>query len=295
VVLYSRMYLVRLWTVYEMATWALVKDFRNMIIIPEFLPWCIFVYLFAPYLGNVVVILLKLRYLGNVVVILSEVLCMQAGWYVCHRFVRQQVLNDKQIAKFDIKQCMCFDESDRIVVEKNIALMMRAMDIVPETCDDAEAMKFFNMAVRMRLPRAVQESLGSFLGFSYWHLLACSLIRSLVPVLFVNVPNVIANWDSCKRGSCYDLEFDAFIVLWSLAEPIRLGFSIQWCKCVSKRSRIHTFVALQSYFLILGITIWFIFSFYLHVGAEWIGQGTMFLCGLLVCANVWMYMRSSRL
>jgi len=267
VVLYSDIYLERLWTVYEMATWVLMKEVQHMIIIPQFLPWVVLLGLIVPYFSNIMVAVYTLLYPANdedtgmenqlyaafEAQVLIDFLSSQVLLWWCRRFAFKQIGIYKRMSKFDVKESKCFQESDRATVEQSICSIMRALGTVAKDCSDEEALKAFNSIVKVQLPRVVQQSLGKHLGLSYWHLLACAVIPRLVEVFNHSIPAILStDWMSCEilddgGSSCGSGELSVLWILYVIVvEPVRFAFMIRWCTCCLRMKGLAAFIYIES-------------------------------------------------
>lgn len=239
VAIYSDVYLQRLWTVYEMATWVCLKPLENMIIIPEFVPWVVGAALSVPWTAHALVILRDgISENNNTALeeqLIGTFISGQVLLFMCRRFARRQLDFYSSLADFNVNESKCADESDRPMVYDSIAAIMRAMGLTTSHGSRDDALEAFNSLVRTRLPTAVQKSLGKHLGLQYIHLLACAVLPRLHGIFYFNIPSILrTNWLSCytgkaEPGTCSEGELAILnILLWTIVEPIRLAVMVRW-------------------------------------------------------------------
>jgi len=275
VVLYSDMYLERLWTVYEMATWVLLKDLDDMIIIPQFLPWVVLAGIIVPYVTEGFISTLAffdmhtMRMVGLETTLYRQMIgsfiASQVLMYVARRFAHKQVNIYRKMSKFEFNESKCFAEADRAVVKESIANILRALGTLPPDCEEEECMQVFNTIVRTRLPRVVTRSLGRNLGLQYWHMIAFSLIPRLVDLLMDSIPKVIRSrtiqGEVCNpdrtNDDCVDGELAFFYVLWVIViEPIRFSLMMRWCTSCLRMKGCAALIFVESFWVLyFGLAI----------------------------------------
>eukprot|EP00405_Crypthecodinium_cohnii_P008699 CAMPEP_0206431012 /NCGR_PEP_ID=MMETSP0324_2-20121206/7133_1 /ASSEMBLY_ACC=CAM_ASM_000836 /TAXON_ID=2866 /ORGANISM="Crypthecodinium cohnii, Strain Seligo" /LENGTH=268 /DNA_ID=CAMNT_0053896903 /DNA_START=129 /DNA_END=935 /DNA_ORIENTATION=+ len=82
----------------------------------------------------------------------------------------------KRLRHFDVRECSCTFEADRAIVERNIAVLMRARENEPNLSDE-EALCVFNLLVQTELPEVFAQGRHP-LAFSYHHMATFAFIWS---------------------------------------------------------------------------------------------------------------------
>lgn len=194
-VCYSKTYLRRLWTVYEVATFMLIHPGKSMNIRPEFFPIMIFA-------GNAIFSLRHAMWFAVHAFFTPKEQCIMAEWtqvmldcglesdlmldlivlwpttvsfmVVMRMWIMEQKQVLDHVAHFHIKDAACFDERDRIVVQRNIGVFMKHFGYVRESATEEETHAAFEDLVRAELPSAFRASLGT-VGIPYKQLLGITL------------------------------------------------------------------------------------------------------------------------
>ena len=116
---------------YNVAVWGMsLVSTREWLALPSWL-------LFLPLVPLVACIL---HFLGNV--------------------ARDQAKSEADLRHFSIRNAVCAVESDRAVVERNVASLMRNLKLLPSDSALEEALQVFDRMVQSTLPRAMRSSIG---------------------------------------------------------------------------------------------------------------------------------------
>eukprot|EP00928_Gymnodinium_smaydae_P053519 TRINITY_DN37497_c0_g1_i1.p1 TRINITY_DN37497_c0_g1~~TRINITY_DN37497_c0_g1_i1.p1 ORF type:complete len:528 (-),score=41.55 TRINITY_DN37497_c0_g1_i1:72-1655(-) len=187
VVLYTAEYLRKLWTVYEIASFLIMRDHRHIDVVS--------IYQTLNYFVGIILIwvtcLLKLLARSFVPVdsiMFFGIQCYVGGFLYCYSlrvWMRERAAIYERLESFDVKKCICTVEADRPLVYRNIAVLMRASGRVTESSDEV-ALESFNKLVRVHLPKAFSDSLGT-LSFKYTDF-ACLLMFFFIPVFLDDLP-----------------------------------------------------------------------------------------------------------
>ena len=169
-VLYTDVYLQKVWTTYEVASHLILHPERQMVIIPvhQVATYC-FV-LVGLYVNSNLSIVYHCTsdfgsYLRLPIDAFIGILCMVA----VRRWQSQCRQAQHRLTTFSIHDCICAVETDRQVVYENIILLMKAAGRANMHDSHDEVLKAFNELVRHRLPPAFEDMLSSreFVPLSY--------------------------------------------------------------------------------------------------------------------------------
>eukprot|EP00927_Polykrikos_kofoidii_P053222 TRINITY_DN4748_c0_g2_i1.p1 TRINITY_DN4748_c0_g2~~TRINITY_DN4748_c0_g2_i1.p1 ORF type:complete len:501 (+),score=47.55 TRINITY_DN4748_c0_g2_i1:192-1694(+) len=151
-ILYTDIYLQKLWTVYEVATFLSVRDVDKMEVVS--VSYCTL--LFYVYIS------MHLSFYGEKIEQLFHIECLHyehvcpLAWTIISIMLRRRSREKKQIksrlSTFNVQECMCAVESDRPVVYHNISELMLATKNVDEDATLDEALAAFDSLVRRKLP-----------------------------------------------------------------------------------------------------------------------------------------------
>lgn len=170
-VLYSEVYLTKIWTVYELACFLTTHPVEDLRIVPVSQAYIFFVICTCMWLYNLSSA--ALRVFTHVERVNYIMLLVFLPFFVVsqRRWAKRRVEMLERLRVFDVRDCTCAVESDRPVVYGNIALLIQASLQV----DSEMALDAFNVIVREQLPAALADSLGRF-AFEYKHYAALGWI-----------------------------------------------------------------------------------------------------------------------
>eukprot|EP00927_Polykrikos_kofoidii_P032051 TRINITY_DN27416_c0_g1_i1.p1 TRINITY_DN27416_c0_g1~~TRINITY_DN27416_c0_g1_i1.p1 ORF type:complete len:598 (+),score=81.20 TRINITY_DN27416_c0_g1_i1:137-1930(+) len=160
VILYTDVYLKKLWTVYEVASYLATHGVTGMTIIPLDNSIRFFVLLILTYLmimTRVVSDLAEFK-VGVIMVKVSMLIFWLPFSYVCRCLHYEGAQAESRLSTFQVQECICACEGDRPLVYKNIAMLMQAMEEVHPTCSTEEALPAFDRLVRKHLSKAFAVS-----------------------------------------------------------------------------------------------------------------------------------------
>lgn len=190
VIVYADTYFRKLWTVYELATFLTMHPTRPIVILS---PALCKMFL----LGSMIFLLRELSksYVNMTffrVFALSEHddhtahinrLCvwvldtMPASLLLCwflRRLARKHADMYMRAREFRIQTAMCFDESDRPLVHKNITAFMKHVGLIQPEATQGEALDAFNDLVHREMPRRMDYIMG-WTGIPYRYVAAMNL------------------------------------------------------------------------------------------------------------------------
>eukprot|EP00928_Gymnodinium_smaydae_P021650 TRINITY_DN18470_c0_g1_i1.p1 TRINITY_DN18470_c0_g1~~TRINITY_DN18470_c0_g1_i1.p1 ORF type:complete len:517 (-),score=57.77 TRINITY_DN18470_c0_g1_i1:10-1560(-) len=197
-VLYSDVYARKLWTVYEMASFLILRDVKDLDVVSIYQSTVFFIMVASIWLISVANIVCR-HYIPLRQDDWFSVKCYVIGLVYCYTlrtWIRERASMSRFLKRFDVHDCICTVEDDRPVVYRNIAVLMRTSGKIPNCCDD-EALIQFNALVRAELPKAFRASLGR-LSFKYKDL-AMLLSFFFFPGFFDDIqddPVVHLMWDA---------------------------------------------------------------------------------------------------
>jgi len=173
-VLYSPLYLRKLWTIYEVASFMALRDVEDLEVVPVALP-CAMLLLFIGgilfqwshilyhYLGLPGWLLPGVNWVGSMVYFITARM-----WHTSKAEIQAT------LKQFDVANANCAQESDRSLVQQNIVALMKASKIVQRSATDKEALEAFNQRVRVELSSEFDKIFGRC-AYSYMEYLVLGL------------------------------------------------------------------------------------------------------------------------
>eukprot|EP00928_Gymnodinium_smaydae_P024245 TRINITY_DN19678_c0_g4_i1.p1 TRINITY_DN19678_c0_g4~~TRINITY_DN19678_c0_g4_i1.p1 ORF type:complete len:611 (-),score=84.33 TRINITY_DN19678_c0_g4_i1:193-2025(-) len=174
VVLYSDVYLKKLWTVYEIATFMLMFPQGNLHVRPVFFPRVVLS-------GIMLVVLIRILnavvwsrpfqnrvsylrwhpFLDEMVFgCLADLPLVISMTFILHWWARQQEQMQAGLREFDIHNAVCAREEDRVIVENNVIVFSKHFGLVEPFDRREDVLAAFNALVLENVPRALEVSLG---------------------------------------------------------------------------------------------------------------------------------------
>lgn len=170
VVLYTNVYLAKIWTVYEVACFLLLHPDKQMTIVPVHLAVAFFVISSILYFMNLMTMTLNvvigvpfMFYAGNALTLLF-------GLWVWRQWCKQRQQTRNSLGTFSVRKCTCAVESDRALVYGNICLLMRSCGQVRAEASDEDVLDAFDTLVKRKIPPAFAKVLDDR-GFHWYHYL----------------------------------------------------------------------------------------------------------------------------
>lgn len=175
-IVYSDVYLKKLWTVYEVACFLSMHPTRRLAVISPCTPLFVLGGTTSLYLARALTVLLQFFSRGGSSTIAGfELICAGLNCYAMVVLLRYLARTKESITQrlehFRAEECLCVDEADREIVCRNIALLVRATGEVDSGASQEEAIWAFNRLVRRRLSGPLRASVG----LQYFHCVAIFL------------------------------------------------------------------------------------------------------------------------
>ena len=173
-VLYTGTCTKKLWTVYEMACFLCLHPGGRLEWLPVDLPPAVYVGSLLAWLNGMLFGLLTVASARKVFAVPRWILPVSAVTatlvtFVFRKMARDQTMSAADLRHFSIQNAHCAVESDRVVVECNVASLMRDLKLVPADSTRENALAVFDLMVQDTLPRAIRDSMGR-VGVRYEHL-----------------------------------------------------------------------------------------------------------------------------
>lgn len=178
VVCYNSLYLRKLWTVYEIASFLSTSPADSIKFIPTHIPMFFISTLLVAYVVDMVTLALQIAGSKVVIEMYAMGFFIAAAACMMRHASRDRLQIRRSLETFCVRDAMCYQENDRKVVNFNIAQMMRVCFGLPEDAPEREALDKFDQLVRTELPFVVEGCCGKLgLPYEYWVLLgyACLL------------------------------------------------------------------------------------------------------------------------
>eukprot|EP00928_Gymnodinium_smaydae_P025654 TRINITY_DN20374_c0_g1_i1.p1 TRINITY_DN20374_c0_g1~~TRINITY_DN20374_c0_g1_i1.p1 ORF type:complete len:563 (-),score=47.78 TRINITY_DN20374_c0_g1_i1:286-1821(-) len=204
-VLYSDVYLQKLWTVYEICTYLILFPSRFPILRPLFMPKVVVfsivtvcIYQITEVLGNIIVVSIEPMEFGSYGSLQDPFemqvwifwACHFLFWFVsamaCRRWSEEQTQMRSRLEHFSIQAADCFCEEDRQVVESNIITFATYFQLADRGSDRDDTLASFDNLVRCRVPQALEASIG-ITGIPYTYavlIFGISMLEGLDVALF---------------------------------------------------------------------------------------------------------------
>eukprot|EP00444_Apocalathium_aciculiferum_P037545 CAMPEP_0183484634 /NCGR_PEP_ID=MMETSP0370-20130417/179021_1 /TAXON_ID=268820 /ORGANISM="Peridinium aciculiferum, Strain PAER-2" /LENGTH=412 /DNA_ID=CAMNT_0025677925 /DNA_START=142 /DNA_END=1380 /DNA_ORIENTATION=- len=155
VALYTDTYLLKLWTVYEVASFLALRPIKCMKIVPVYQLFAYHNGLLVGYLAQMSTIVLRsyTTFAWHELILWNGVFGLLV-MVACQRWAREKESIQTRLANFSVHNCICTCESDRPLVCQNIAILMRASGAAPDDASDETALEHFDQLARHELPSA---------------------------------------------------------------------------------------------------------------------------------------------
>ena len=166
VVLYTRVYTQKVWTVYEMACFLCVHPDGCLVWLPVNFPPVVIA-------GSIVVfvtdLIMHVLQLSSVVEMLNfphwlfiavQFPTVFAFTVMLRKVAVDQAQSEADLQHFSIKEAICAVESDRPIVEANVVYLMRTLKVVSPDGTSGDALACFDRLVQENMPRVIRASIG---------------------------------------------------------------------------------------------------------------------------------------
>jgi len=165
VVLYTDVYLIKLWTVYEVATHLAMKNVRTMKVVPVFKYGAWVSCLITMYILELLTLFSRTNFphLKHAKYYIAFVMGFIYMRFVLRKWARLRGKIRGRLRNFSVQECLCFCESDRSLVYSNIALLMEPVmktEDPEKIITQGEALEAFNLLVRKKLPGRFMSAFG---------------------------------------------------------------------------------------------------------------------------------------
>ena len=131
--------------------------------------------------------------------------------FVFRMMARNQSSSDAELRHFSIRNALCAVESDRVVVERNVASLMRDLKLVPANSTREQALAVFDLMVQDTLPRAIRGSVCRA-GLRYEH------------AMTIGAANIFTMFDIV--GGCVFAGANVQLVVATIVEQLVFVFSV---------------------------------------------------------------------
>jgi len=159
-VVYTDVYLQKLWTVYEVAAFLSLHANHRMTVIPVICPTILIMVLLLGWVRNVLTLIMDVYVdfpqMLDVVTLIMGFIVLRS----LRQWAREKDAIEARLQNFTVRRCTCASEEDRPVVYRNIAALMRATLPDVDLTDDDNALDAFDNLVRADLPLALSSSFG---------------------------------------------------------------------------------------------------------------------------------------
>lgn len=153
IVIYSDVYLRKLWTVYEIAAFLTLHPIDDLIVLPVRKQMHFLITVMVGYLYQLLCLVAwsLLGDLGSFAFSLLGLLpalayTVDARWWARHKC---DMLHD--VGNFTVRNCTCFNEDDRPIVHHNILLLLKGCGEVLVDATEDEALERFDVLVRSQV------------------------------------------------------------------------------------------------------------------------------------------------
>lgn len=179
-VLYSDVYLEKLWTMYEIATYLLLTPKGRLMVEPVCLPAFTLSFFFVTVVSRIVSIIVRTsitehnfspeqRGHGELTVAMNAAL----SWpyllvivIVVRKWCAEQDNLRSRLMEFGVDRARCLAEADRRIVEHDIATFTRQSGLASPMATQKEALRSFDTFIQQEVPKVLRISLGR-LGIRY--------------------------------------------------------------------------------------------------------------------------------
>lgn len=206
VVLYTDVYLKKLWTVYEVASFLTLHQQAQMEIVPVLKAQVFYWVLGGVWVANNAVVVMS-RFVKSSSLLKTQFVCyaLLGPFFLLglRRWARDKAKIRWRLSGFTVNECQCFAESDRPIVSRNIANLMRGTEEVPRTSREEAVLMQFDEVVRRRLPSSFLARVGSsrWCMFNYVECVWFSVFIVMPQVLDTLVSNNDGTWAASQLFS----------------------------------------------------------------------------------------------
>lgn len=223
VVCYTDLYLKKLWTVYEVASFLTLHGPSQMSVISTEVPVVLCVGMGSMYLTVLIGTMVE-AYTGFSYSIIMVACCLMYCLMAYFRmWSRNRATTYAQLATFSVQSCWCTNEEDRPFVYRNIAELCRATQLVAEDASEEEALAAFDLLVRTELLSNAFSGMLGGIGLQYSHLLLMTFC-SLGPY-YLDILAGVGHGLSARAALCWVI---AGLIISALSSPALLALLLRW-------------------------------------------------------------------
>lgn len=270
VVLYTRLYTQKMWTVYEMVCFLCVHPEGRLDWLPINLPpmvllgslsmWIASIMWWASSLTVVRAVFVAEEYLLYIISFpfLVVVTC------IFRNVALDQAQSCHDLSHFSIRNAPCTIEGDRARVEGNVASLMRSLKRVPPDCTLNDAISSFDLLIQSTMPEVIRSSVGPA-GLRYEYV--ATLLLTYVFQMFDIVSSHVLAGDSTRIVFAVIIEWSTL----SLASlPLVFALCMSLCRqCESLTGMNHLiFVVLVAAVALLLAVFLYLAGRQLRLGAR---------------------------
>eukprot|EP00401_Gymnodinium_catenatum_P040837 CAMPEP_0117484232 /NCGR_PEP_ID=MMETSP0784-20121206/14353_1 /TAXON_ID=39447 /ORGANISM="" /LENGTH=410 /DNA_ID=CAMNT_0005278801 /DNA_START=491 /DNA_END=1724 /DNA_ORIENTATION=+ len=168
-VLYTDLYLQRLWTVYELASFVALHPMERMTFMPVSFGIVIVMSMVVFQLSNCVIVLIYFSVQMDVILQLVDAFAF-ALMLIFRWWGRALASMNSRFDNFRLDQCQCTCEEDRPMVHRNIVRLMKATGHVPTDVSDQAALCSFEVLVRTSVRDTARARIGN-IGLRFDHVI----------------------------------------------------------------------------------------------------------------------------
>mmetsp|Transcript_23610 Transcript_23610/g.50369 ORF Transcript_23610/g.50369 Transcript_23610/m.50369 type:complete len:533 (-) Transcript_23610:508-2106(-) len=178
-VLYTNIYLRKLWTIFEVAAFLVLRPRYKMKVVPVNMAMLYIGAICFTCTGPLNVVVCRAYDLQDLLGVALTLVYNVIYIFILRRWRRDRQAIQDMIQAFSVHSALCAVESDRPIVCSNIVTLMKAHELVRADADDTETLEEFDKLVRSDLPQAFEKSFGKYLTFSYRQVLLRAFFASM--------------------------------------------------------------------------------------------------------------------
>lgn len=205
-VIYTHVYLQKLWTVYEVAALLSLHPLERLKFHPTSSTITVIGGVILSWFANIIPFAVRLSglsqsgWVGNICL----GVCVIGYNFYIRRVAKFHRRDLAELKDFSVARAKCAVESDRPIVYANIAALMRVSRRLPEETTEAECLEIFDKVVRKDLHDILDDSMGSG-GLSFKHIGIICLNLSLPICLdvFVGFFDGVPLKDACIHAGLW--------------------------------------------------------------------------------------------
>jgi hypothetical protein len=175
VVVYSDLYLQRLWTVYEIASFLVLHRRGSLQLWPVVYSRVVIGSICIVYLGYLLVFLAELEGVADNVpeiwlylsILFCAIVAALIGIPIARFWAQEQTKMYRQVEAFRLAEASCHDEQDRALVRGDIVRLLKHFNYVSSEATDDVTVAKFETIVRTKVPQLMTASFGR-IGIRYW-------------------------------------------------------------------------------------------------------------------------------